>query len=67
MDILLTNKELVEKMGKLFKEHEDLKVKIYNDMILLEEKEKEYIELYEELNKRTGFKSETKVEEKINE
>jgi hypothetical protein len=64
MEILLSNKEIVEKMGFLFKEHEELKVKIVKDMEILEQKEKEYIELYNELNKRTGFikKEEGKVE-----
>jgi glutathionylspermidine synthase len=58
MKTLLSNKELILKMGELFKEHENLKVKIFKDMELLEEKEKEYIELYIELNNRTGLKEE---------
>lgn len=58
METLLSNKEIVEKMGVLFKEHEELKVKIVKDMEILEQKEKEYIELYNELNKRTGLNKE---------
>lgn len=62
METLLSNKEIVEKMGVLFKEHEELKVKIVKDMEILEQKEKEYIELYNELNKRTGLNKEEKSE-----